>query len=297
MNPMVTILVPSYNHAKFIKFRIDSILQQTYHNFELIIMDDVSPDNSREIIEQYRNHPKVSQIIFNRKNSGSTFHQWNTGILKYAKGEYIWIAESDDMCDKFFLEKMVEKFILNRNLVIAYAQSARINSKNERTGSWKTWTDSMKNGELFNKSFEMSGVEFIKNFMLFKNVIPNASGVVFKKDVFIFFEGALPNLKTNGDWDIWIKILSKGDVYYCSEELNYFRYHDNSVIANSVKGSMLKHKYKEYKEQVLLKKSVQQTVKDFPELAIINKVLLLKAIFMCNSLALANFLIGTRKGV
>lgn len=298
MQFLVSVIVPSYNHAKFIDFRIESILQQTYLNFELIIMDDLSPDNSRDIIEKYRDNPKVSQIIFNEKNSGSTFYQWNTGILKYAKGDYIWIAESDDMCNQFFLEKMVEKFKANNNLVLAYAQSARINSKNEKTGSWKTWTDSMNHGDIFNKSFEMSGVEFIKKFMLFKNVIPNASGVVFRKDIFTFFSGAIPYLKTNGDWDIWIKILSKGDVYFCAEELNYFRYHENSVIANSIKGGRIQRKYKEYNEQVLLKKSVQKVIKSHKELSRINTYLLLKAIFISKGLGVANFLMGIgNKGV
>lgn len=296
MKPLVSVIVPSYNHARFIQFRIESILQQTYQNFELIIMDDLSPDNSRDIIEKFRNHPKVSQIIFNEKNSGSTFYQWNKGILQYAKGEYIWIAESDDMCDELFLEKMIEKFKLNNSLVLAYAQSARMNSKNEKTGSWKTWTDSMKYGDIFNESFEMNGIEFIKKFMLFKNVIPNASGVVFRKDVYSSVLGALPYLKTNGDWDIWIKILSKGDVYFCADELNYFRYHENSVIANSVKGNILQRKYKEYKEQILLKKSVQETVKNFKELSNINNRLLLKAIFMAKSLEVINFMMRKRKG-
>ena len=296
MSHLVSVIVPSYNHAKFIQFRIESVLQQTYQNFELIIMDDLSPDNSRDIIERFRNHPKVSQIIFNEKNSGSTFYQWNKGILQHAKGEYIWIAESDDMCDELFLEKMIEKFKLNNNLVLAYAQSARMNSKNEKAGSWKTWTDSMKYGDIFNESFEMNGIEFIKKFMLFRNVIPNASGVVFRKDIYSSVLGALPYLKTNGDWDIWIKILSKGDVYFCADELNYFRYHENSVIANSVKGNILQRKYKEYKEQILLKKSVQETVKNFKELSNINNRLLLKAIFMAKSLEVINFMMRKRKG-
>lgn len=297
MKPLVSVIIPSYNHEKFIKFRIESILNQTYQNFEIIIMDDVSPDNSRDIIEKYRSHEKVSHIIFNEKNSGSTFHQWNNGIFKYAKGDYVWIAESDDMCDQFFLEKMIEKITLDEKIVLAYAQSTRMNSNNKKTGSWITWTQDMKGGDIFNTSFQMNGTEFIKRFMLFKNVIPNASGVIFKKEIFLAFSGALPHLRTNGDWDIWIKILSKGDVYYCSEELNYFRYHDNSVIANSIKGNRLQRKYQEYKEQVLLKNSVQNTVKSFPLLARTNKILLFKSVLICKFLAISNYLFGTRKGV
>ncbi|MEB5476808.1 glycosyltransferase family 2 protein [Acinetobacter pollinis] len=80
--PVVSVIVPSYNHAQFLEQRLESILNQTFQDFELIILDDVSPDHSREIIENYRNYPKVSQMIFNGRNSDSTFFQWNKPILE-----------------------------------------------------------------------------------------------------------------------------------------------------------------------------------------------------------------------
>src|SRR6187431_17527 len=98
MLPKVSVIIPNYNHADFLMQRIVSILNQTYQDFELIILDDCSSDKSREIIEHYRTHPKVSHIVYNAENSGSTFKQWKLG-LDYAKGDWIWIAESDDYCE------------------------------------------------------------------------------------------------------------------------------------------------------------------------------------------------------
>ena len=74
--PLVSIIVPNYNHARFLTERFESILSQTYHNFELIILDDCSTDNSCEVIERYRENPHVSQIVYNEKNCGNTFEQW-----------------------------------------------------------------------------------------------------------------------------------------------------------------------------------------------------------------------------
>lgn len=71
--PLVSIIIPNYNHAPFLKERIDSVLNQTYDNFEVIILDDKSTDNSKEVIEVYRSHPRISQIVYNEENSGSTF--------------------------------------------------------------------------------------------------------------------------------------------------------------------------------------------------------------------------------
>ena len=96
--PQVSVIVPNYNHASYLRQRIESIINQTYQDFELIILDDCSTDHSKEIIESYRNHPRVNQIVYNTENSGSTFKQWNKGV-ELAEGECIWFAESDDWCE------------------------------------------------------------------------------------------------------------------------------------------------------------------------------------------------------
>ena len=66
----ISIIVPNYNHAPYLKQRIDSILNQTYQDFELILLDDCSSDKSRDIIESYRTNPHVTQIVYNDNNSG-----------------------------------------------------------------------------------------------------------------------------------------------------------------------------------------------------------------------------------
>ncbi|ALD03522.1 glycosyltransferase [Acinetobacter albensis] len=242
----VSIIVPSYNHAQFLEERIESILNQDFHNFEVILLDDLSPDNSAEILKKYQNHPKVSHCIINEKNSGSTFYQWNKGI-DLAKGELIWIAESDDVADTQFLTKLVPKFDQNLDLVLAYSQSSRMNAQGEVTGTWKDCTDS-SDAELFANDFELSGLEYIERFLAFQNTIPNASGVVFKKKCYLDVSGANPSLKFIGDWEIWTKIVSQGDIFFTSECLNYFRYHDTSVIAQAKK----KKDHFEVRRQVIL---------------------------------------------
>ena len=104
--PTVSVIVPNYCHAPYLEQRIESILQQTFQDFELILLDDCSTDGSREILERYRNHPKVSGIFYNERNSGSPFKQWKKGLSK-ATGDYVWIAESDDFSSPCFLERCV----------------------------------------------------------------------------------------------------------------------------------------------------------------------------------------------
>ena len=71
--PKVSVIIPNYNHQKYLKERIDSILNQTYPDYELLILDDRSPDNSMDVINLYKKHPRISQIVCNEVNSGSTF--------------------------------------------------------------------------------------------------------------------------------------------------------------------------------------------------------------------------------
>lgn len=231
MSPLVSVIIPSYNHEKFLKERIDSVLNQTFQDFELIILDDLSPDNSQEIIESYRAHPKVSQIIYNEKNSGSTFFQWNKAVLSLAKGEFIWIAESDDVADPKFLEALVPMLQQNSEVVLAYSQSAKMDSEGKITGSWSEWTQDLVEGNYFNDSFQMNGQEYIEKFLIHKNTIPNASAVLFRRKTYAEIGGAVVDMKTNGDWDLWFKMLMEGDIYYSSKIMNNFRYHGTSVIA------------------------------------------------------------------
>ena len=81
----VSIIVPNYNHARYLPKRIGTILRQTYQDFELILLDDCSTDDSRLVLSRYANDPRV-RIEFNDVNSGSTFKQWNKGV-QMANGE------------------------------------------------------------------------------------------------------------------------------------------------------------------------------------------------------------------
>src|SRR5476649_961009 len=101
---MVSVIIPNYNHEPYLEQRINSVLNQTYKNIEVIILDDNSTDSSRQVIERYRADTQIKHIVYNHTNSGSPFIQWKKGI-DLAKGKYIWMAESDDYSDLTFLEK------------------------------------------------------------------------------------------------------------------------------------------------------------------------------------------------
>lgn len=223
--PKVSVIIPNYNHAIFLKQRIDSVLNQTYKDFEVIILDDCSTDNSKEVIEGYRSHPAITHIVYNEKNSGSPFEQWNKG-LKLAEGEYIWIAESDDLSDCTFLQILVAALQNHPGSVLAYCRSRIIDEKGISCGL-HMWMDALDDSR-WTQDFINSGSDEISQYLRFRNTIPNASGVVFKN-----LGGIRDWISTekvfSGDWQFWISILRKGDIYYYSKPLNLFRMHSNTT--------------------------------------------------------------------
>lgn len=235
MKPKFSIILPNYNHARFLQQRIESILDQTNRDWELIILDDNSTDRSLDVINRYRNHPQVSHVIINNENSGSTFIQWQRGI-SLAKGEYIWIAESDDMASEKFLETFTEILDQDKNIEIAFCSSDIIDERGDlinRDIDIKTKND-FREYSIFNSR------TFINKHMLFNNQMYNASGIVFKKNLWDRIDKGFISLKLCGDWICWLSMLSKTEnVIWVQSKLNKFRQHQNKVTTKSVNNGLI----------------------------------------------------------
>ena len=217
--PLVSIIIPNYNHAQYLSQRIDSVLNQTYENYEVIIFDDNSTDNSKEIILKYKNHPKIKHIVYNTINSGSTFKQWEKGF-NISEGKLIWIAESDDFCEKDLLETIVKQFYIHQSLSIAYCTSQFVDSNGNKIPPICNTN---------NEAHFYQGKEFIKKKMLFGNAIWNASSAIFKREIAIQIDKTYTNYKSAGDRLFWIKLAEQGDVIHIKSPKNYFRQHLNKV--------------------------------------------------------------------
>ena len=261
MNPKVSVILPNYNHAPFLNQRLDSVFNQTFQDFEVILLDDSSTDTSRDILLSYSKNSKVSHCIFNETNSGNTFKQWAKGV-SLAKGDLIWIAETDDYCETDFLEKLIKPFQKEDQVVLAYCQSNRVNEHSKVTGNWITHTNDLDTS-LFLTNFSMDSNEFIENFLICKNVIPNASAVVFRKsavDIPRHFD-ITPEFRYCGDWMFYFKLIINKRVAFVSESLNNFRYHSSSVIANAAKSeSRIKIIDIDYRMRRVLMKYLKQNV-------------------------------------
>jgi glycosyltransferase involved in cell wall biosynthesis len=225
----VSVIIPNYNHAPFLSERIESVLAQTYPHFEVILLDDCSADDSRAVLERYRHHPRVSQVVFNTENSGTTFKQWTKGIA-LAQHEWIWLAESDDWCEPTLLETLVAG--ITPATCIAFCMSVAIKGNdilyvNENKFLHQT----------------LKGLDFVREKMLRITAISNASQAIFRKEAYLQIDKSFTTYKFSGDYLFWMLVAQHGEVYIVGKYLNYFRKHDKDVTSPSLRNGQA---YREY---------------------------------------------------
>ena len=232
--PLVSVIVPNFNHEKYLKDRLNSIYAQTYKNIEVILLDDCSTDASQQILERYAQYyPDQTRLIVNKTNSGSGYRQWSKG-LKLANGKLIWIAESDDWCKSDFLQSLVPHFVYE-DVRLAYVNSAFMNS----TGSDKLWsTDkylSDLDGDLWRTQFKMTAHQLVGKGFAIKNVVPNVSGAIFanpgpQSDI---IDALWSRKKICGDWLFYLHLIRGGSIAYSPQQKNYYRVHDRSTAKST----------------------------------------------------------------
>lgn len=225
----VSVIIPNYNYSNFIIERIDSVLNQTYPIYELIILDDKSTDNSVEVIEEKIKTIKDVKVKFikNIKNSGSVFSQWQKG-MSLVSGDYFWIAEADDSAHPKFLETVMKGFD-NKKVIISYTDAMRIDENNNITHKNCQDLYNIYNTDRWDKPYINSGKDEIINYLSITNTILNVSGIVWENGDYKKIVDEAKKFRVAGDWYIYYKLLEMGDIAFNSECLNYFRKHSKSV--------------------------------------------------------------------
>lgn len=212
--------MPNYNHAPYLKERMESILAQDYPDFEVILLDDASTDESVAVLRTYESDLRVKMLIVNEGNSGNTFLQWKRG-LSLATGEYVWIAESDDVAEPTLLSRLIAA-IEKEDAVLAFCHSRWIDSEGQ--------TISRKREPIWKRTWAMDGETFIRRYLLGYSHICNASAVVFRRSAALNVDmSQVAQFTASGDRLFWIRMASQGRVAYLPQTLNNFRQHTHKV--------------------------------------------------------------------
>ncbi len=225
MKPKISIVFTSYNHCEFLKEALDGLINQTFKNFELIIIDDNSTDGSQEILKNYTHDNRVKLYLL-EKNTGSYVYSSNIGASK-AKSDYIIFAQCDDVAEKTQLEKLYNAMLKNPEVGVAFSSSMMIDKDGSSLGydfdgREKTFKERCYNDTLITK------LQMTKYF-LHSCVIPNLSAALIKRSLFEKLNGLSPKFLVVSDWDFWMRMTLECDFYYLRDSLNRFRQHDTTI--------------------------------------------------------------------
>lgn len=227
--PLVSVVVPCYNHEKYVKETIESIINQTYKNIELIVIDDGSKDNSVSVIQELAD--KYGFTFIHRPNKGLSA-TLNEGI-RLAKGKYFSAIASDDILMLEKIEKQVEFMESNPEYGMCYGKIVYFEDSIENTYEYP---NSNKQGWVFD------------DLLKYGCFIP-APSTFMRKEVFETV-GEYDESLWIEDWDMWLRISQKYQVGYIDEYLAYYRRHDTNISSQSLKmykaEKQILEKYKDY---------------------------------------------------
>jgi teichuronic acid biosynthesis glycosyltransferase TuaG len=220
MNNLVSIITPSYNSSEFIEETINSVLNQTYTNWEMIIVDDVSADNSIEIIQKYIKINSKIKLIELENNSGAAVAR-NTAI-KAAKGRFIAFLDSDDLWLPEKLEKQIN-FMLKNKYEFTYSFYDLIDEANIKYG----------------KTFEAQTEATYKG-LLKTCTIGCLTAIYDTKEIGKIY---MPLIRRRQDYGLWLKILKKIPKAYCfNESLAIYRKRQDSISSDKKKAALFQWK-------------------------------------------------------
>lgn len=223
MSDLVSIIMPSYNTGRFLVETIDSVLNQTYPYWELIIVDDCSTDNTDDCIGPYLADPRI-RYFKNEANSGAAISR--NRALREARGRWIAFLDSDDLWTPDKLEKQIG-FMEKNQCSFSYTNYIEIDENSKPNGRMVT------------------GPAHITKAGMYRYCWPGCLTVMYDSSVVGLIQ--IADIKKNNDYAMWLKAIKKADCYLLDETLAKYRKRSGS-ISNHSYTKLIKWHYKLFRE-------------------------------------------------
>lgn len=213
--PLFSVLVANFNKAQFIKECLDSLLAQTFKNFEVIIVDDASTDNSLEVINDFVNKDARFKLFENKENKGVGFTKKR--MIGEASADICGILDSDDYLAENAFQKMYEAHLQNPEASIIYSSTVYFDEKGKIENVFQKTIQQPHNTSVIDKLF-------VSHF------------VTFKRDLYLKTKGINPYLKGAEDLELYILLEEKGTIIHLDENLYFHRIYDGGISQGNNKG-------------------------------------------------------------
>lgn len=216
MMPKVTIAIPTHNRGRFLPKAIESVLSQTYSDFELLVVDNASTDNTKKVVKQY----KDSRLRYYRNKSNiGMINNWNR-CVKLARGKYLVILGDDDLLYPIFLEESTQVH-QKYKLGFSFTHCNKVDSEGKIIVRW---------GYNFPPAGLLKGEKYLELTIKYGACLTNSSTVLLNTDIFNkigLFEGKYAS--NTFDFNMWIRIANEFDVYFIDKVLIDYRIHKDQV--------------------------------------------------------------------
>ena len=220
---LVSIIMPSYNTAQYVVESIKAVLNQSYTNWELIIVDDCSTDNTDEVVKPFLSDERINYLK-NDKNSGAAMSR--NRALRAAKGKWIAFLDSDDLWHPKKLEKQIA-FMEKNGYAFSYTNYNEIDENSNPRGR------------------RVTGPKRINKAGMYAYCWPGCLTVMYDADVIGLVQ--IEDIKKNNDYAMWLKVCQKAACYLLDEDLASYRKRSGSVSNHSYT-SLIKWHYKLFRE-------------------------------------------------
>lgn len=255
----VSVILTSYNHAKFIGEAIDSVLNQSFQDFELIIWDDGSSDGSWDIIQSYSD--SRIKAYQNKKNKGPVYGV-NKAISEISQGKYIAVHHSDDVWESSKLEKQLDFIEANQSVGAVFSRASIINERGEPLA---------ENAHLYCRIFNQpnrSRYEWLRYFFFNGNALCHPS-VLIRKQCYLDCGLYLDSFTQLPDFDMWVRLSARYNIHVMSEPLIKFRLLDGELntsgnrIDSRIRGTYENYKVLQRYRELLCNKEIFNVFPEF----------------------------------
>ena len=209
---LVSVVIPNYNYARYLRAAVDSVLEQTYREIEIIVVDDGSTDGSRKILDSYGERV---QTIFQRNQGVSAAR--NNGV-KASRGEFIAFLDADDSWLPSKIEKQVQCLKWDMSIGLVHVGVVEIDAA----------------GNVIRELLDGGAGDVWRDLLMFssRGIFGGGSGVMMRREIFDEAGGFDPQLSTSADWDLYFQVSSRHKVGFISEVLLRYRIHQSNMHSN-----------------------------------------------------------------
>lgn len=225
--PLVSIITPTYNHQRYVKACIESVLGQSYTGWEQIVIDDASCDGTAEIIGQYASRDQRIKLISHTENYGITsLGDTYNEALNASKGRFVAILEGDDCWPPHKIEKQLELFC-DQKIVVTWGAGHIIDGEGKVLGpfsqGWRKWPEDVMRNRPVGNTLKL---------LLLRNFLAPSAALMFRREPLLEIGGFWqPESCLCVDYPTCLKMSLKGEFLYSPRVMGYWRYHSNQVTA------------------------------------------------------------------